>query len=104
MVPRRTQQLGGLFIAALGGGFTTWGWYTLLTAGYYYPKASAIFPAFCVLGLSLILFPGYREERLARGEDLSGLSGTQLLTRRWWAILLVAMAAGLVNFLLMAAR
>lgn len=81
---------------------TAWGWYTLLTAGSFWPNASAIFPAFTVLGLALILFPGYQEERLARGEDVSGLSGTQLLTPRWWAVLAVALAAGAGNFAWMA--
>lgn len=104
MIPRRTQQLGGALIAAVGGGFTAWGWYALLTKGYYYRNASMLFPAFCILGLSLVLFPGYREERLARGEDISGLSGSQLLTPRWWAILGLALAAGAGNYALMATR
>lgn len=103
-MPRRTQRWGGALIAAGGAAFTAWGWHTLLTAGYYYPKASAIFPAFCVIGLGLVLFPGYREERLARGEDISELSGSRLLTPRWWAILVVALAAGFGNYALMATR
>lgn len=104
MIPRWKQQLGGLFIALLGGGYTAWGWYTALTQGYYYRQASMIFPAFCILGLGLIFFPGYKEERLARGEDISGLSGSQLLTPRWWVILGLALAAGLANWLLLASR
>ncbi len=62
-----------------------------------------LMPAFIVLGLAMIAIPGYKEERLARGEDLSGLSGTQLLTPRWWAVLAVALAAGLGNWLLLQA-
>ena len=42
-----------------------------------------LFPAVFVLGVALILFPGYKEERIARGEDISGLQGWQLITPRW---------------------
>ncbi len=104
MVPRWKQQCGGLFFVLLGAGFTAWTWYTALTQGYYYLKASVIFPALCVIGLGMICFPTYKEERLARGEDLSGLSGTQLITPRWWAILVLALAAGFGNYLLLGAR
>jgi hypothetical protein len=104
LIPRPNQQIGGALIAAVSGGFTAWGWYTLLTAHYYYPKASVIFPAFLVIGVGLVLFPGYREERLARGEDISRLSGNQLITPRWWAILGVALAAGFGNYAVMAIR
>jgi hypothetical protein len=99
--PRWTQRLGGLFIALIGAGGVAWSWYTALHRGYFYSKAGFLFPAFCVLGLGLIFAPGYKEERIARGEDISGLSGTQLLTPRWWAILVVALLAGLGNYLLL---
>ena len=88
----------------LGGAFTAWGWYTAMTQDYYYPMASVIFPTFCVIGLGLILFPGYKEERLARGEDISALAGVQLVTPRWWAVLIVATAAGAANYALLALR
>ena len=32
-------------------------WYTAINEGYYYVKAAAIFPAFALLGLGMILFP-----------------------------------------------
>jgi len=41
--------------------------------------------------------PGYREERLARGEDISVLRGWQLLTPRWRWVLAVALAAGIAD-------
>lgn len=100
-LPRWKQQLGGVFIALLGLGFTAWGWYTALHENYYYEKASVIFPAFAVMGLGMILFPGYKEERIARGEDISRLSGFHLLTVRWWVIIIVALLAGFGNFLLL---
>ncbi|MEZ0368096.1 MAG: hypothetical protein ACAI44_03305 [Candidatus Sericytochromatia bacterium] len=103
-VPRWKQRLAGVFIALIGGGGTAWGWYTALNAGYYYPKASFAFPAFCVLGLGMILIQGYTEERLARGEDISGLHGWRMLTPRWWVILVLCFVAGLSNFALLASR
>jgi hypothetical protein len=100
-VPRRKQQLGGVLLAVLGLGFTAWGWYTALYESYYYTKTSMIFPAIAILGLGMILFPGYKEERIARGEDISRLSGSQLFTTRWWVILVVALLAGLGNYMLL---
>jgi hypothetical protein len=103
MMPRRTQQLGGLLIALLGAGFTAWSWYTALTRGYFYRHASLLFPAFFVLGVGLLIFPGHREERIARGEDISGLQGWKLITPRWWAMLVVALVAAVVNTLVLLA-
>jgi hypothetical protein len=101
MVRRRDQQLVGLFIAVLGAGFTGWTWYTALHEGYFNRKASMLFPAFLVLGLGMIVFPGYREERIARGEDISRMKGWKLITIRWWAILIIAFVAAGVNYLLL---
>jgi hypothetical protein len=101
-VPRGTQRLGGALMALLCGGFVAWTWYTALTRGYYYQKAAMIFPAFLVIGLALVAIPGYREERIARGEDVSRLEGARLITPRWWAVLALAVAAGAVNWALLA--
>ena len=100
-VPRWKQRLGDAIIAAIGGGGTLWLWHVARSEGYVYLKASVLLPAFPVLGLAMIAIPGYKEERLARGEDLSGLSGVQLLTPRWWVVLALALAAGLGNLLLL---
>jgi hypothetical protein len=97
VVSRGRQRLGGAFIALLSGAFVAWSWYTALTRGYYYRKAVLIFPAFLVIGVALLLIPGYREERIARGEDVSRLEGMQLITPRWWAVLALAIAASLAN-------
>jgi ABC-type Fe3+-siderophore transport system permease subunit len=96
-VSRGRQRLGGAFIALLSGAFVAWSWYTALTRGYYYRKAALIFPAFLVIGVALLLIPGYREERIARGEDVSRLEGAQLITARWWAVLALALAASFAN-------
>ena len=101
--PRWMQRSGGFLIAAIGGGGTAWIWHTALSEGYFYIKASVLMPAFLVLGLALIAMPGYKEERIARGEDISGLAGVELLTPRWWAVLVVALAAGFGNLLLLKA-
>ncbi len=101
MTSRAKQRFGGILIALLGGGGTFWTWQTALSEGHFSLKASLIFPAFLVLGLGLTLFPGYREERLARGEDLTGMEGMKLLTPRWWVILAVALLAGAANYLLL---
>jgi hypothetical protein len=101
MVSRRRQQLGGVLFAVLGAGFTAWSWCTATRKGYFYGKASMLFPAFFVLGLALVLFPGYKEERISRGEDLSGMQGWQLITLRWWVVLAVAFGAGVGNYILL---
>lgn len=60
-----------------------------------------IFPAFFIIGLGLVFFRGYREERIMRGEDISQLQGLKLLTARWRIILAIALAAGALNFYLL---
>jgi len=94
---RRKQQLGGLFLLVTGGGFIAWTWFTALTRGYLNVWASYVFPAFFIVGLGLILFPGYREERLARGEDISHVQGYALITTRWWVIIIVALLSAIAN-------
>ena len=76
-------------------------WYMAFSKGYFYPYAAMVFPAFAFVGLGLIVFPNYKDERIARGEDISELSGTQLLTMRWWAILVIGLLAGFSNLLLL---
>jgi len=98
---RQWQQLGGMLIAFLGAGGVIALWCIGIFERLWYPKSSFLFPAFLVLGLGLILFPGYREERMARGEDISGKQGLALITLRWWAILAVASIAGVANYLAM---
>jgi hypothetical protein len=88
-------------MALLGAGFTGWTWYTALYCDYFYGKASMLFPAVFVLGLGLVIFPGYKEERMARGEEITRLQGWRLITPRWWAILVVALAAAVANYALL---
>lgn len=99
---RGRQRLGGLGLFLLGAAMTAWEWKTALIDGYYHPKAAVLFPCFAWLGLGLLLFPGYREERLARGESLEGRVGLRLLTPRWWAILATGLALGFGHWWFMA--
>ena len=101
MVPHRSRQLAGLAIALLSACLTAWNWYSALARGLFYLKASMVFPALLVLGIGIILFPGYREERLARGEDISHLQGWRLITVRWWVVILAALALAAANYLLL---
>jgi hypothetical protein len=56
------------------------------------------------MGLALILFPGYKEERTARGQDISDMQGWKLLTLRWRVVLIIALAVGIGNNILLKLR
>jgi len=100
-ISRRTQQVGGLFIFFVSLAGVIGIWYMAYSKEYFYPYAAMIFPAFAIVGLGLIVFPDYKAERIARGENISELQGTQLITARWWAIVVVGLVAGFGNFLLL---
>jgi hypothetical protein len=102
-IPLWIRRLAGLFFMLLAGGFWAWGWYTAINKGYYYPKASMFFPAVFILGLGMLMLPGYEEEveQIARGENISVLSRIKRLPPRWRIILVVALIVGFGNFLLM---
>ncbi len=97
MTYRGLQRLAGGAIALVGTAGTAWSWYTTLARDYFNFAAGTAFPMFIVLGLGLLLSPDYRTERLARGEDLSTLEGTALITPRWWTILVLALLLGFGN-------
>ena len=101
MIDRKKQILAGIFIALLSLGFIIWTWWTAFYKGYFYPKASFIFPMFFVIGIAVVLFPDYRRERIERGEDISQLSGMQLFTARWRAVLVIAFLAAATNYFLL---
>jgi hypothetical protein len=93
------QRFGGVLLFTIGAGFTAYRWYAAAHGPPIYAgKAEAIFPAFAAVGIALVLIPGYREERLARGEDITALRGAALITPRWWAVLVVALVCGAANF------
>lgn len=93
-VPRNRQRVGGVLIALLGLYLASIPWHQAATEAAFSFKAALLGPAFTVLGLALVAWPGYKEERLARGEDISALQGSALITPRWWGVLVVALASG----------
>jgi hypothetical protein len=91
-------MLVGLLIAA-GGAFSFAMAYRQALAYGEFGIGGIAGPALAVLGVALVLFPGYRQERLERGEDISSLRGLDLLTSRWKAVLVVALLAGLAGYI-----
>lgn len=99
-IPRWQQRLGGFLVFLACSGFIAWGWHTAIHEGYYYPRAALMFPMLATVGAGALLFPGYKQERIDRGEDISQLSGSQLITARWWIILAIGLGAGVINWFL----
>lgn len=97
MTTRRMERSCGLVIAVIGTLLTVWNWHLALSEGRFYEQAAMMGPILTIMGLGLIVFPGYRTERLTRGEDLDRLSGTALITARWWGVLAIAVGSGLIN-------
>ena len=91
----------GLCMAAVSAWMTNLSWVQARRDGQFSMAAALMGPAFCVIGLGLVLFKGYRQERLERGEDISQLQGMALLTPRWKRVLAVALLAMAVNYALL---
>lgn len=92
--PRSVQSIGGAFNAACGLFLCGLAGYLLFHERLYAPGVAFLSPAQLVMGLALIAFPTYKNERLDRGESLEGLEGWRLLTPRWRAVVVVALASG----------
>ena len=97
MGARQKERFGGLLIATIGAMLTIWNWHVAIYEGHFYVKAAIVGPTFTIIGLALVLFPGYKTERIDRGEDISQLTGIQLLTPRWWGILAISLGSGFIN-------
>jgi hypothetical protein len=97
MTTRRMERLCGVFMAVTGTLLIVGNWHLALSQRRFYPKVAILGPVLTIIGLGLIIFPGYRAERLARGEDLDRLSGAALITSRWWGVLAIAVGSGLIN-------
>ncbi len=91
----------GLAMAVASAWMTNQAWVQAREEGQFSMLAGLAGPAFVVLGIGLVLFKGYRQERLERGEDISQLQGMDLLTPRWKAVLGVALAAMALNYALL---
>ena len=101
---RGWQRAGGALILALGTLLVRLVWHQVEADRLLNVGGAVAGPAFAVIGLALVLIPGYREERLSRGEDVSRLEGTDLLTLRWWCVLGLGLAAGLLDWYLLVRR
>jgi hypothetical protein len=101
-ISRFKQSFGGVLMFFLGLGMTGVNWDDLLRNASYYPKMAVLGPAFAVLGLALVAMPGYREERLAKGQNLADYPKYKIITPRWWAVLVVGLALGVANLAAMA--
>lgn len=72
-------RLGGLLILLIGVLGNIYNWYQVLNTGKFFVKASILFPFFALLGLSIILYPMTKEERIAKfGTEQIPLSGYPL--------------------------
>jgi hypothetical protein len=97
MGSRQRERLGGLFIGMIGTILTIWTWRSALTEGHFYVRAAILGPIFATIGIGLVFFPGYRTERIERGEDISLLTGAAIITARWWGIFSISIGSGLIN-------
>lgn len=93
--------MGGILIAIFGICGIAYVWYLAVRENLFYEGASFAFPGFAVVGAATACFQGYKEERLARGENLTRLQGWKLLTPRWKAVFIVAIALGFTNYLIL---
>ena len=88
------RRVGGAFIALVSL-FMVWtSWSQAVTEHSFGFKGALLGPAFLAIGVALLLIPGYRQERLARGEDISRLTGYALITPRWWGVLVGGLLLG----------
>lgn len=99
MNDRTKEIIGGMFIFTVSAGLYFYNWYLIENHDYYYPKAAFFGGSMMIVGLALIFIPGYRTERKNRGENIDNLSGMQLLTTKWWAILVAALVFGIANWI-----
>jgi len=99
MNPKHWLKGIGITLLSLAG--LLWTWYTALTEGWFYIYAGLGLPLFAVYGVASCFLVPPKEERQARGEDTSDLSSWEILTPRWWAVMVVGVAAGLVNLWLL---
>lgn len=84
------RRLAGLVLAILFAGMIYYGWYTLRTAGYFYPKMAGIAPVGIVGGLVMLFFPA--------------MGGTPKTVREKvivFGLLAIGIVAGAINVYLM---
>jgi hypothetical protein len=100
MASNLVQRLVGLAFIAVGTGMTVWMWQLALTTGDYNDWAGAIFPAFAVLGLGMLLFPIDRRE-LQEKFGTDKIESLNQLSPVWIGIFVLALACGVADFILL---
>lgn len=98
MSSRRKEQLWGLALLVFGSWAAYAYWQETFTqAGEHFTFfIQTVGPLFAVVGIALLLFPSYRLERTAKGEDINSLHGIGLLTLRWKIVIVVALIVELL--------
>lgn len=99
--PPLVRRAVGLGIMAASAWMTSLAWTQARREGQFSLAGALLGPAFAMIGLGLVLFKGYRQERLERGEDISQLQGMDLLTPRWKGVLAAAGLAAAANLALL---
>jgi hypothetical protein len=94
------ERLGGLFLFVVGTGITVWMWHLALTTGDYNEWAGTIFPAFAVLGLSLLLFPGQLSDLQEKG-GADEIEQSNLPFYIWTVIFVLMLACGVSDYILL---
>jgi hypothetical protein len=93
---RTFQVIAGLFNAAMGI-FLFWlFWWLGTRERMMAPGIPFLASGMVIMGLGVAAFGNYKEERRRRGESLEGRSELQLLTPRWWALVVLWLASGVV--------
>lgn len=94
------QKLGGLLFVLLGVGGTYDAWNAAINGGST-GLVMMFSPCFIVFGIAIFFLRPYKEERLARGEDISNLPPWKLFTPPWRVAVIVGLVAGFINFIVL---
>ena len=92
------QRVTGLFVLALGCGFTAWAWFSALHDGHSRPKTAAAFSFMAVAGLTTFLFPIDRE-RLRAEHGVDSPQTWAHCPLAWKLLLILALLASFGNLL-----
>lgn len=95
--PIGRRRLAGAAAALFGVLGTADEWHRMLTHTAYHPMVTLITPMIVVVGLGLLACPDYVEPQ-PKGTNAARL--LQPVKPRWWLILALAFAAGVINRIL----
>jgi hypothetical protein len=98
MPSRRVQRCGGAFFIVLGPLLTTCYWQAARRGDELGGEGSAVFPVAAVMGIALLLFPIDKEELLAK-HGVNRPQGFRHYPLSWKVLSVIAIAAGILNFL-----